>query len=129
MTIGEKLVKRIKADVERKEQPAEYYLPAVDICETDNELILKYDMPGVGKDNVEITAEKNTLTVVGNVNTDSFGQAVYRETKIGNYRRQFSLLEDVDTDSITAEMKDGVLTVRIGKSEKAKPKRIQITAG
>jgi len=129
MASEDKIVKREQSEVTRREERAQYYQPAVDIGETENEMILKYDMPGVDKDDVDITAEKNTLTVVGNVKHESYGEAVYQETRIGNYRRQFTLPEDIDTDSIKAEMKDGVLTVRIGKPEAAKPKKIAITSG
>jgi HSP20 family protein len=129
MAPEEKLAKRTDAQVTRREQGPEYYQPAVDISETENELVLKYDMPGVEKGNVEITAEKNTLTVIGNVNIESFGDVVYQETRIGNYRRQFTLPDDVDADKISAEMNDGLLIVKIPKSEKAKPKRIKITNG
>ena len=125
----EKLAKRQQAEVTRREERPEYYLPAVDISETSGEVILKYDMPGVDKDNVEITAERNTLTVIGNVDKEDLGELVYQETRIGNYRREFTLPDDVDVDSITAEMRDGVLTVKVSKPEKAKPKKIEITSG
>jgi HSP20 family molecular chaperone IbpA len=129
MAPEEKLAKRPEAEVTRREQGPEYYMPAVDISETENEVILKYDMPGVEKEQVEITAEKNTLTVIGNVSRESLGDVVYQETRIGNYRRQFTLPDDVDSDKITADMKDGLLTIKISKPEKAKPKRIEITSG
>ena len=129
MAPEEKLAKRPEAEVTRRDQDPEYYVPAVDISETENEVILKYDMPGVEKEKVEITAEKNTLTVIGNVNREFPGDVVYQETRVGNYRRQFTLPDDVDSDKITADMKDGLLTIKISKPEKAKPKRIEITSG
>lgn len=129
MAPEEKLAKRTKTEVTRREQGPEYYTPAVDISETENELVLKYDMPGVDKEDVEITALKNTLTVVGNVSTEDLGNAVYQETRFGNYRREFTLPDDVDTNKILAEMNDGVLIIKIPKSEKAKPKSIRITGG
>ena len=127
MAPEEKLAKRTETEVTRREERPQYFVPAVDISETENEVILKYDMPGVAKEDVDITAEKNTLSVVGHVSMESFGDVVYQETRFGNYRRQFTLPDDVDADSITAEMKDGVLTVKVNKSEKAKPKKIEIT--
>lgn len=129
MTAEDKLAKREKSEITREAERHEYYQPAVDISESSEELILKYDMPGVEKENVEITAEKNTLSVIGNVDKEDFGTAVYQETRIGNYSRDFTLPDDVDTDNISAEMKNGVLTVKISKPEKAKPKRIAITSG
>jgi len=129
MAAEDKLAKKEQADAARREERPEYYHPAVDICETSDEVILKYDMPGVYKDNVEITVDRDTLTVTGNVDREDLGEAVYRETRIGNYRREFTLSDDVDPDSITAEMKAGVLTVKVSKPEKVKPKKIEITSG
>ena len=123
-----KLAEREQAEVTRKEKP-EYFNPAVDISENENEVTLKFDMPGVDKNDVEITADKNTLTVIGNVKREHMGEVVYQETRIGDYRRQFTLPEDIDPDKISAEMNAGVLTVKVKKPEKAKPKRIEITSG
>ena len=129
MAAEEKLAKKEQAEVVRREEKPEYYQPAVDISETPEAIIMKYDMPGVEKGDVEIIADKNTLTVTGNVKSSQPGEAVYLETRIGNYRREFTLPDDVDTNKISAEMNDGVLTIKIPKSEKAKPKRIKITSG
>ena len=73
-----------------------------------------------------MTVEKGTLTVTGTADSEEHGNAVYRETRIGDYRRVFSLNDNVNTEDIKAEMKTGVLTVRIPKPEVAKPKRIAI---
>jgi len=126
----QELTQRKQADVTRKEEPRQsFYQPATDICETQNEVVLQFDMPGVSKDNIHLMVEKGTLTVTGRADPEQSGTPVYRETRIGDYRRQFSLSEDVDPDRITAQMKSGVLTVHIPKAEKAKPKRIEITGG
>jgi HSP20 family protein len=125
----EKLAKKEQSDVIRREQRPEYFRPAVDISETSEAIIMKFDMLGVDKEDVEITADKSTLTVIGNVNSEQPGEAVYQETRIGNYRREFTLPDDVNTGKISAEMNDGVLTIKIPKPEKAKPKRIKITSG
>jgi len=123
------LVERPQAEVTRREQPAQYYVPAVDVSETPEGLILRYDMPGVRKGNVDIALDKGTLSVTGKAEPEESGTPVYRETRVGDYHREFSLPEGVDADRITAEMSEGVLTVRIGNPEKAKPKRIAITSG
>ena len=122
-----KIEKKDESEVTRREQHPEYYLPAVDICETENEFVIKFDMPGVEKEHLEITVEKNMLTVIGHVSMESVGNIVYQETRIGNYRREFALPDDVDENSISAEMKDGLLTVKIQKPEKVKPKKIEIS--
>ncbi|KPK39451.1 MAG: hypothetical protein AMJ65_11550 [Phycisphaerae bacterium SG8_4] len=118
-----------QTDVVRRQDQTQYYQPAVDIRETSEGVILQFDMPGVEKDNVDLTVDKGILTVTGKADQEESGTAVYRETRVGDYRRQFNLNKDVDTDAITAEMEAGVLTVEIHKPEKAQPKRIQITGG
>ena len=124
---AQELAQRKQADVQRREEaPIPYFRPATDIWETNDAVLIKFDMPGVASDQVDLTVEKGTLTVTGKTRPEEEGTPVYRETRIGNYQRDFSLSEDVDPDNISAEMKAGVLTVRIPKPEKAKPKRIAI---
>jgi len=116
MAKKQEIEKRQQADVVRTEgEQKEYFQPATDVRETSDALILQFDMPGVNSDNVELTVEKGTLT--------------YRETRVGDYRRVFSLNDNVNTEDIKAEMKAGVLTVKIPKPEIAKPKRIAIQSG
>lgn len=129
MTAQETLAKKEHAEVVRREEQTEYFKPAVDIRETPEEVILQFDMPGVEKDNVDLTVDKGMLTVTGRADREQTGTAVYRETRVGDYRRQFNLTKDVNSNAITAEMEAGVLTVRIHKPEKAKPKRIKISSG
>jgi len=129
MTAQETLAKKEQADVVRRQEQTEYYQPAVDIRETPEDVIIQFDMPGVEKDNVDLTVDKGVLTVTGTANHEESGAAVYRETRVGDYRRQFNLTDDVDPNAISAEMAAGVLTVKIHKPEKAKPRRIQITGG
>lgn len=123
----EEIEKRQQADVVRTGgEQIEYFQPATDVRETSDALILQFDMPGVSSENIELTVEKGTLTVTGKADPEEHGNAVYRETRIGDYRRVFSLNDNVNTEDIKAEMKTGVLTVRIPKPEVAKPKRIAI---
>ena len=129
MATENKLDKSEQADVVRRQEQSVYYQPAVDIKETPDEVVLQFDMPGVGKDNVELTVDKGMLTVVGKVDKEESGTAVYCETRVGDYRRRFTLTDDVDADNITAEIKAGVLTVRILKPQTAQPKKIAITSG
>ena len=127
MSAEDKLAKKQQTEVARRQQPASFQ-PAVDICETAEALILKFDMPGVSRENVDITVDKGMLTIVGKADPEQSGQAVYRETRIGDYQREFTLTEDVDAEHISAEMAAGVLTLTIPKPEKVKPKKIQIKA-
>jgi HSP20 family protein len=124
---AQELAQRAKAEVTRREtENKPYFRPAADIHETADAVILTFDMPGVPSENIDLTVEKDTLTVTGKARPEEQGTAVYRETRVGDYRREFTLNENVDTDHITAEMKAGVLTVRIPKPEKAKPKKIKV---
>ena len=103
-----------------------FYKPAVDIRETDDAFILECDMPGVSKDNLDVTVENDRLTVVGKASSEIVGKLVYRETCAGNFRREFNLGDGIDRESITAEMQAGQLTIRIAKSEAVKPRKIEV---
>jgi len=104
-----------------------YYQPPVDVVETEDAIILTADMPGVGKEDVEINIEKDVLTLTGRVAAgEDDGRPTYVEYKRGNFVRSFTLTEDVDREKISADMNKGVLTLRIPKSEKTKPRKITI---
>jgi HSP20 family protein len=127
MAAQEALTKTGQNEVVRAPQEETlYFRPATDVFETQDSVFLRFDMPGVAKDQTDITVDKGLLTVTGHTRKEQPGQCVYRETRIGDYQRQFTLTEDVEVDAITAEMQAGVLTIRIPKGEKAKPRKIQI---
>jgi len=119
------MTQRKQAEVIRKEQ-AETFVPAADIWETPEELVLRLDMPGVGKDNVEVKVDHDVLNIHGKVAAPVAASAIYGEQRIGDFQRQFSLSEELDRDKIAAKMDAGVLTIHIGKAEKVKPRTIQI---
>jgi HSP20 family protein len=114
--------------VTRREQQRTY-MPATDIRETPEAIVMQFDMPGVEKDKVNVKLDRNLLAVTGIVERQEQGNIVYQEYRIGDYHREFTLSDDLDKNNITAEMKAGVLTLTIGKAEKAKPKTIQIASG
>ena len=125
----QEIIKREQADaVSSGSENKKYYQPATDVRETADQVILTFDMPGVSRDNVDLTVEKGTLIITGNADPEEYGTAVYRETHIGDYRRTFSLSEHVNSDKISAKMKDGVLKVLVPKPEESKPRRIAITS-
>jgi len=121
-------MKTQQAQVVRREEQTQYFQPAADIAETAEAVILKLDMPGVAKDDVDITIDKDMLSITGRAQPEEAGESVYRETYVGDYRRQFTLSADVDPNDVSAAMKDGVLTVTVGKAKAAKPKKIKIAA-
>ncbi len=107
------------------------YSPAVDIFETDDALVLLVNIPGVPEENVDITLEKNQLTIRGNVEFEAPQgfKAVYGEYVVGDYRRTFSLSDEVDQDNIEATLKHGVLRLVLAKATALKPRQIVVQAG
>ena len=103
--------------------------PAVDILETENELLLKADLPGVDMKNIDIQFENGTLTLKGQrefQNEAKRGGYHRIERSYGSFVRYFALPDTVDTDGVRAEFKNGVLTVTVPKKEVAKPRQIRV---
>ncbi len=104
-----------------------FVAPDVNIYETPESYLLQAEMPGVTKEGIEITLEGNTLTFVGRrTEATTSGQPLYRESRACNYRRMFELDPAIDAGRITAEMKQGLLTLQLPKAEQVKPRRIVI---
>ena len=103
-----------------------YVSPAVDILENEDVLTLVADMPGVEKEKLEIDVDQGILTITASTENGVRGDTLYREFRPSGYYRQFRLLEDFDTAKADAELKNGVLTLRLPKSEAAKPKKIAV---
>jgi HSP20 family protein len=106
-----------------------YIAPPVDIFETEDALTVVADLPGVGKDEVDIRIEDNTLTITGKARYVPPANVLREEFSLQGYYRQFRLSDEVDQNKITAETKDGVLTITLPKAEKSKPKRIKVNVG
>ena len=107
------------------------FVPRADIYETDEALVAVVDMPGVDKDSVEITLEKNILTINGYVEPaqpDNFNLA-YAEYEMGDYQRSFTLSNEIDLEKIEAAVKDGVLRLHLPKIGPAQTRKIAIKAG
>jgi HSP20 family protein len=103
--------------------------PPVDIYETSEGLVVKADLPGVGKDGLNVRVENNLLTILGRTAHWSPGDILYREYDLVNFFRQFELSEKVDQAKISAELKNGVLTLNLPKAEESKPRKIDIRVG
>ncbi|HXV82240.1 MAG TPA: Hsp20/alpha crystallin family protein [Candidatus Binatia bacterium] len=104
----------------------QYVTPAVDIYETADGLVVKADLPGVAKENLDVRVENNLLTIRGKSGHVSPGEPIYREYELVNFFRQFQLNERVDQGKISADLKHGVLTLTLPKAEEAKPKKIDV---
>jgi HSP20 family protein len=118
-----------KREVENEREstiPARRFMPVTDIFETDQALTVILEMPGVDKDSVDVRVENDVLSVEGQVDLSKYqGLApLYIEYNVGNYARTFQLSSKIEQDRITAELKDGVMTLVLPKAEKAKPRRI-----
>jgi len=111
-------------------RPGLVFTPAVDIYETDREITLLADMPGVKSSDVNIDLRDNVLTLDGEVEAPEGGDEVdvMREYRTGKYYRQFTLSQVIDQGKIDAELKDGVLRLRLPKVEAATPRRIAVKA-
>ena len=86
-------------------------------------------MPGVSKERVDVRVTNDVLSVEGRVDFSNYAglQPVYTEYNVGNYARNFQLSSKIEQDAISAELKDGVMTLVLPKSEKAKPRKITVT--
>lgn len=108
------------------------YRPNVDILELPHELLVQADVPGLRGDEMDINFEDGMLTIHGRVTPRQSDETDYllREYGVGDFYRTFRVSEEIDPSKITAECRDGVLTLHLQKSEAAKPRKIQVqTAG
>ncbi len=103
------------------------YSPRFDIWENDDEMILYGDLPGVMPEDLDVRFENPVLTIHGKVSPrHSDIKFLHGEYGIGDFHRTFTVGEAIDTERIAAELKNGVLTVHLPKSEKVKPRRIEV---
>ena len=102
---------------------------SADIFETDNELTLVLEMPGVRKSDVSVDLAENRLNIEGKIDFSKYAELdpIYTEYNIGHYKRSFELSNRVDQTGISAEMEEGVLTILLPKAEEAQPKKIEIS--
>ena len=100
----------------------------VDIFEDSDSLVLIADMPGVSKERLDVRVDGNTLVLEGDVQFDlpEKAEAVYADVRSTAYRRSFVLSQELDTDQIQANLKDGVLSVRIPKRAAVRARKIEV---
>lgn len=105
------------------------WAPLVDIAEDAREYLIKVELPEVAKDDVKVTVEGGTLTISGErkAEKEEKGRKFHRvERYYGRFVRSFNIPDDAEADNVKAEFKDGVLRVHLAKSEKARPKQIEV---
>lgn len=131
MASAQELQVQKKRELENKEEttiPARVFVPAADIFEAENDLTVILEMPGVEKSNVDVHVEDGVLNVEGRLDLTKYQglQPLYTEYNIGHYSRSFRLSSEIDQNKIAAEMKDGVLSLKLPKVEEAKPRTIEV---
>jgi HSP20 family protein len=130
----QELTPKEKQELQDKEQtrPGRTFVPDVDIREDEQGLWLWADMPGVSPDDVDVEVHDNVLRIEGRVSPQDYEglTPIYTEYNVGNYLRRFTLAnaQHFDRDQISARLVNGVLEVKLPKVEKAKPRRIPVSA-
>lgn len=114
---------------EQESMTVSEWTPLVDIIEDDKDYVIKAELPEVNKGDVKVTVENGLLTISGErkFEKEEKGKRYHRvERAYGSFVRCFSLPDDTDSDKVNAEFKDGVLKVRVAKSEHARPKQVEV---
>ena len=107
------------------------FVPRADIYEKDEAIVVVVDMPGVSSESIDITLEKNVLTINGTatpLRPEDYS-LVWAEYEDGDYQRRFTLSDEIDQDGIEATVKDGVLRLHLPKADIAKTRKISVKAG
>ena len=120
-----------KREVEKKTEgtiPARVFVPVTDIFETPEALTVVLEMPGVDRNSIEANVENDIVTIEGRIDFTKYEgmQPVYTEYNVGHYVRSFQISNKIDQGKISAEMKDGVVTLVLPKAEQAKARRIKV---
>lgn len=128
------MAKAIDVSVERHpadtQPPESYFVPLTDVYETKDALVLVADLPGVGAEGLDVTVEDAVLAIHGRPREAEkpAGKLLLQEFAVGPYYRSFQLPVDFDAEKIKASIKQGVLTLSLPKSERLKPRRIEVKA-
>ena len=136
MAIEEKTIEAEKREITEAEEiertrECQCFIPRADIYETKDMIVVVTDMPGVDEKSVDITLEKNILTINGyvNINEPEGYSLAWAEYEVGDYQRSFRISNEIDRDKIEATIKDGVLRLQLPKVEQAKLKKIAVKQG
>jgi HSP20 family molecular chaperone IbpA len=125
-TVATRSQERTVPSREETRSQERYVTPPVDIYETGEGLVVKADLPGVAKENLDVRVENNLLSIRGRAAHAAPGDPIYTEYGLVNFFRQFELNERVDQSKISADLKNGVLTLNLPKAEEAKPRKIDV---
>jgi len=119
---------QVRDETENVQRPE--FAPAVDIYDGGEQIVLVADMPGVAAGSLDVHLDRGELTIRGRVTPlPHAGQMVFQEYRVGDFVRSFTLTEDIDPEGISAELTNGVLTLRLPKPTERKPRKITVKAG
>lgn len=121
-------ITRVEESMPERKSDLPVIAPPVDIYENDEEIMLKADMPGIRKDDLSINIDNGRLAIAGVRKVEKTGAVTWEEFDDVEYRRAFSIPQSIDVGKVSAELKEGVLKLHLPKSEKAKPRQIEISA-
>ena len=131
MAAGQSLEVQGKKELVSKEEktvPARYFVPATDIYETDDGLMVVMEVPGVERKDIDINVENEVIRVEGRIDTSKYDglDPLYTEYNVGHFARSFTLSSKIDQQKIGAQLEDGVLTLTLPKLKEAQPRRISV---
>jgi HSP20 family protein len=132
MSDSQELQVQQKREVEKKTEgttPGRIFVPVTDIFETPEALTVVLEMPGVDRNGIEASVENDVVTIEGRIDFSKYEGMlpVYTEYNVGHYARSFEISNKVDQSKISAQMKDGVVTIVLPKAEQAKSRKIEIS--
>ena len=121
--------KRELTQADERTEAGKFFSPYTDIQETERAVIVTMEMPGVGKDAIDIQLEKGVLTVKGAIDSTRYESVrpLYTEYNVGNFVRTFTVSPKVDASNISATVADGVLTIELPKAKEALARRIAVS--
>jgi HSP20 family protein len=120
--------KRELTQAEERTEAGKFFSPYTDIHETERAVVVSMEVPGVGRDAIDIQLDKGVLTVKGTVDAAKYEslRPIYSEYNVGNFARTFSVSPKIDASGIAATVADGVLTIELPKAKEALARRIAV---
>ena len=126
--MNEREMTKVEGTVPERRSQMPVYAPSVDIYENDEEILLLADMPGTTREDISINIDNGRLVIASPRRVEKIGSCNWEEFGDLEYRRTFSVPQSIDVGKVNAELKEGVLRLHLPKSEKAKPRQIEIKA-
>ena len=130
MNENKEMKTRESSEMQTRSEQDVYLIPAVDIYEDSGGITLKADLPGVSRDRLEIQVEGNNLAIEGQaaIEMPEGMEALHADIGTTRYRRSFTLSNELETDKVNAEMKNGELTLHLPKRAELQPRKIEVRA-